>query len=390
MTRIVALVNYYNDLDMLKLQYDHGQFERYDKVFIFDGPYHYSSRLASLLEGSTKLIDTDFGKTILKDSRFAYSYSEYADEREKRLSAYEKVDGDIVILHDTDEFYDDFSEAINAFEASEFAVASFYCQNLFLDGVYMAEPFYCVSEINRLPHKSYVFKKEKISAEDHLNFLWLVGVKQSSANQQVVLRNPLAHGYHLTQLRTKMGQTQKFIFYSTLSDFLSKRAQSDVLRRIDQDVASGILDKPSALDLYLQGIAAYTGVASLETNLILNRRIIGSPYLESILVDAAAKRGKFSYGTTRLLPGYSFYIYVERQDLPVRIRFDRDTPVTLAIYDYRFKRNPERVDTLATNCREYIVSSVDDEELHGRLVEIRVAGNVFGSDYVHALVERHI
>ena len=53
-----ALIIYSNDEDMLRMQFESGQLDCYEHVYIFDGPYSYLESLFPFLERNlTKLSD---------------------------------------------------------------------------------------------------------------------------------------------------------------------------------------------------------------------------------------------------------------------------------------------------------------------------------------------
>ena len=55
-----------------------------------------------------------------------------------------------------------------------------------------------------------------MSASDHLNYLWLVGVEQKPVDPSWIDPRPLAHVYHLTACRSPLGQEAKMSFYTAL------------------------------------------------------------------------------------------------------------------------------------------------------------------------------
>ena len=213
--KMSALVNYYNDYDMLLNQYNSGQFEIYEKVYIFDGPYSFAKKLLPFDNSYIKLSDTELGRQLLGNPKFIYSYRDYQDEAEKRISAYESIPEELIILHDSDEFYDFHLGLLKDFLNSTAGVGYFSCQNLCLDGFHFTKNAKSISD-EAFPKKAFAFRKSKVNANDHLNYLWLIGVKQFDLNPALIFTEPVALGYHFTQMRTERGQKQKYLFYTAL------------------------------------------------------------------------------------------------------------------------------------------------------------------------------
>jgi hypothetical protein len=216
MIKKAALISYFNDIDMLKLQFDSGQLNSYEKIYIFDGPFSYTKKVDFMRSPQQRLSETEFGKQVIAMPNVIYSYEEWHDEREKRIKAYRSIKGvDLIVLHDTDHFYSYLDGALEDFMDSAFSVAPFYCQNLFLSGVRASPALYNVNNFSGMPHANFIFKLDKISAEEHLNYLWLVGVDQLKPDMSLQSQ-PIAYGYHYTGMRSDKGQEQKYIFYTTL------------------------------------------------------------------------------------------------------------------------------------------------------------------------------
>ncbi len=204
--KVACVIIYYNDIDMLINQVKHNLYEIYDVVYIIDGPYKYSNKIKISMDQETKLDETNFGKELFKNKKFKYVYKIWTDKLEKRIFSYEYVENyDVIILHDTDEFYDLEIDDIRDFYYSNYSVGSFYCQNLYLNGVGYSIPFYATSKLNLLPHKSFAFKKNSINASEHINYLWLVGVSQKEIDLKNLCPVPICNGYHFTGMRSRDG-----------------------------------------------------------------------------------------------------------------------------------------------------------------------------------------
>ena len=279
-----ALISYFNDIDMLDLQFRSGQLDIYDSIYILDGPFLYTKSIDFIETRVPRLSQTDIGKKLLQDSRVIYEYREWTDEHEKRTWGYQNIDSDIIVLHDTDEFFTFDENQLQNFIKSDKSVASFYCQNLYLNGIYAAPKFYAVEEITSLPHKNFIFKKSSVTALEHLDYLWLVGVPQNKPDQNKIYSHPVAAAYHFTGMRSKYGQDQKFIFYGSLHSKNSADKSHSAIKLLLELVNDGRLSKSDALDIWLNSVAGYQRSPHPDNNYIFKKRIIISE-LEFLLSD---------------------------------------------------------------------------------------------------------
>lgn len=62
---IAALISYFNDVDMLELQLKSGQFDVYERIYIFDGPFSFTKSIEFMSIKAPKLTDTSIGQRIL-------------------------------------------------------------------------------------------------------------------------------------------------------------------------------------------------------------------------------------------------------------------------------------------------------------------------------------
>ena len=392
MTKSCALINYFNDEDMLKLQVASGQFDHYEKVYIFDGPYTYTESLKLTSTSQVRLADSEFGAALLQDSKYVYDWNVYPDERDKRIRAYNACDADVITLHDTDEFYSYNKDANNRFLASDKSVAFFYCQNLFLNGMLgYPKP---VAKVEDLPWKAFAFRKALISAEDHLDHLWLVGVTQKPADLSKTFREPVACGYHFTQMRSRDGQRQKYLFYSSL--YMSRH--SDGLVRTVRNELSELAESHQApmgamRDIYLRGITGFTGSPDPSTNLILQQRVDGGEALESIMRIALDQRNKFMPDIYTLYKDWPAMLYVEADrfsDVSFMIEEGK-----LTIHGFVFKvGTADREEIKAFQCDKQGVKLAVPADAHGLLLSVQVifdpaAGGRFNDVLIRATPRVH-
>jgi hypothetical protein len=328
-----ALVNYFNDIDMLEIQFHSGQFDQYDKIYIWDGPYSYTQTVDFMQINSPKLPETSLGKKILEDERFVYFYKEWNDEAEKRVSAYEAIQEDIIFIHDTDEFFNYKKEELELFIASDKSVGFFYCQNLYFNGVHATPIFYFVDTWNKMPHKGFAFKKNDVESAEHLNYLWLVGVEQQPISEEKKYKTPLANVYHFTGMRSKAGQIQKFIFYSSLHD-KQLTQKNNISLSLSDLIRKGIINKSEALNIFLNSIPGFGGIHSGVINnseeIIMGRRVPLDD-LENVFTDVLSALSKFAFSPLLLIDGVSCYIFCPIEFPKLKIKYAEQ--ISLTIWD---------------------------------------------------------
>ncbi|MBT8524350.1 hypothetical protein G6724_00055 [Polynucleobacter paneuropaeus] len=307
-----ALIVYSNDEDMLRLQFDMGQFDLYEKIYIFDGPYNYVKNIFPFLDpNASRLSEKSDWKSILSDSRIIYDYRAYENEFHKRTFAYDVIIQNNIFLHDTDEFLEWDFDVLKEFIDGDKAVASFRCQNLYGGGFQLVKS-HLVDE-NSLPWKPFAFKKNIVNSSDHIDHLWLVGVKQKEKNSSLVFRKPIATGYHLTQMRSTVGQLQKYSFYSSLHAINTPLNTHLIkaLKELDEGVSQGKISDRDALLIYLSSIAAFSFVPNHDQDYFFQKRFELSEYLEGVVGIAANFRHRSKAGDFKILGGMPYLFFVE-------------------------------------------------------------------------------
>jgi hypothetical protein len=215
MATVSVVVQFFEDFDFIERVLE--RLSWVDEIVINDGPFTYTRELLEPLTGR----DLDqpspraAGLFALLSRRLGvairYHHGAFAGEREKRIHGYELAGGDVVLSVDADELLLLEREAVEAFWASEAVVASFDCVNFthlnLLCGRTGSPP---------VARKPFAFKRAAITAEHHLNYLWLVGVKQAAVASQDFLPEALCGGAHLTTVRSPYGASIKFGFYNCL------------------------------------------------------------------------------------------------------------------------------------------------------------------------------
>jgi len=371
-----ALVNYCNDYDMLKLQYESGQFDYYDRVYIFDGPYSYVEDSSIYEDYHLSFVDTELGKEILRNNKYVYSYARYEDERNKRIEAYKSIEEDVIFLHDSDEFFHYDLESVENFLHSEKSIGYFRCQNLCLDGVGFSTNSKS-SELN-VPLAAFAFKKSLVTAENHIDYRWLIGVKQSPQNPNFKYPIALAHTYHFTEMRSRLGQRQKYLFYTLLRNQTHPNPDiSRFLQCLDRYVLDETLSKEEACNLYLNTIASYYLAPNLYANkFFLHKRLKYSETLEEICRVVISQRNIFLPGNYKIFNGRSFYFYVYAGARVISVTAASDEIISLKVYAFCFGMVPVLVfDKRFVKSYRLNMEELNTDNLHGYLVEITFWNN---------------
>ncbi len=306
---IACLINYYNDIDTLAWQVQSGGLKHYDRIYIWDGPYAFLHRLAIFPDQHERLDQSPLGQRLLSDPRVVYRYGVWRDEAQKRIDAYEAVVEDLVVLHDSDEFFQLDRQRLQTFWASAYNVASRRLQNLYAGGLYGSDPHHATQQLEGLPHKRLVFKRRAISAERHLDYCWLVGVKQNPTNEQWVDPEPLGHSYHLTACRTPRGQAAKMAFYMAQS--MRGKPGHPVVQRLDALVQDQSLSLEAAQQIFLRGDPGFCGIPHPDFGLSLHRRISDPDFPETTLQAMLDQRHRLGPGSYTMLEGYPLYLWLE-------------------------------------------------------------------------------
>ena len=371
-----ALVNYCNDYDMLKLQYESGQFDYYDRVYIFDGPYSYVQD-STIYEGDClSFSDTELGKEILSNNKYIYSYARYEDERTKRIEAYKLIEEDIIFLHDSDEFFNYDLESVENFLNSEKSIGYFRCQNLCLDGV----RFSTNSKNSELdvPLAAFVFKKNHIAAENHIDYRWLIGVNQSPQNPNLKYPIALAQAYHFTEMRSHLGQKQKYLFYTLLRNQTHPNSDiTEFLQCLDGYVLAKTLSKEEACNVYLHTIVSYYLAPNLYANkFFLHNRIKYSEKLEEICQVVIGQRNVFLPGSYKIFNGRSFYFYVPAGVKIISVTAANDQTISLQVFAFCFEMVPIQVfDERFVKSHRLNMEEFNLDNVHGYLVKITFWNN---------------
>lgn len=206
MVLISGAICLFNDFDFLE-DCINKIYNMVDEIIIVDGPYKYCLPILNILgldcsENNNILIN------IKNKEKIKYYYDIYDNEKEKRIFLYNKCNYDIIWLIDSDEILKEFNkEEFDLFCKSDKSVSGFTFYNMIrTDAI-----------INRPTFKNMFFKRNNINSIEHLNYIWLVGIKQEPMDQSKLYLPPIGSIYHLTLMRTRIFNAVKYCFYTRLS-----------------------------------------------------------------------------------------------------------------------------------------------------------------------------
>ena len=190
--------------DIIKSIYDFV-----DEIIIVDGPYSYAidtlKKFNLFYDENNK--PEEINNIIKKYSKVKYTYVVCDNEEEKRQIGYNKCSNDLVLLVDTDEFLNIHIDKLNNFIND---------RNKFVGCVDIYNMCDFNINYNKMVQKYIIFKKKRISALDHLNYLWLVGCNTKDKITDYMSFLPCGTMYHQTLNRMKKNNIVKFIFYVLL------------------------------------------------------------------------------------------------------------------------------------------------------------------------------
>ncbi len=223
-----VVIQFFEDFDFIEPVL--RQLAWVDEIIVNDGPFTFAVELLTPIVGRDLKLPSERTQEICQRLSLElsvpihYHYNTFEDERSKRIYGYEQATGFVVMSVDADEFLLIKPEQARAFARSEALAASFNCYNFTFFNLLLTGP----TGTPISSPKPFAFKRAAISAEDHINYLWLVGVNQVEAPAQHFLSGTLCDGIHLTTVRSDYGASIKFSFYTCLYFKLAGRALEGV------------------------------------------------------------------------------------------------------------------------------------------------------------------
>jgi hypothetical protein len=365
-----ALINYFNDEDMLRWQLDEGFLEGYDRIYIWDGPYSYVNAMP-LFPTLERLDNSDLGKRLLADPRVIYHYAVWKDEGEKRIDAYRRITEDVVVLHDTDEFLQLDGDYLKRFWCSAATVAGVLIENIYAGGVAGATEHYSGQSLKDLPSKWVIFKREMVSPERHIDYTWLVGVDQKPLDASVLYSKPPAHTYHLTGCRNRRGQINKLSFYMALS--MQPGEPDSVPAKLHELVSRKELTLEQAQLTLLGGNAGFTGIPHPESGFRLKRRLAIAGFPEGLIERILSDSHPGLFEEYLLLDHYPLYLWIPGviQATALHLCFEVSSMIQLTNWCWIDGQPPAALAPLTATGKRVTVEILPQPNLIGHLLMLR-------------------
>jgi len=233
---ISLLLNWYKETSFLDLMFD-SIADLVDEVIVVCGPYRYMDGTLQIFD--KPLLGTEaelvFQKYV-KCSNIKFIHGPWNSEDEKRIEGYSQCKGDIVLSIDADEIVDIDRNALIEFINSPFSLAQIGVINVLTPKFLYGSDLY--DQISAFPMKSLFFKRNHISSREHLNYLWLVGVKQDLESRLPPFPHSIGLMFHATGLRNMEDQFTRIIFYQSLWNKTSTAGNLDNFELRLKDFAS--------------------------------------------------------------------------------------------------------------------------------------------------------
>ncbi len=210
--RFSAYLSIYNDWDLLAPSLQHLA-AHVDELVVVDGAYAwmvpYLTRLGIDPERSDERV---YEALAASGVPFRVLTGLWDNEIQKRRAGYEACANRYVLRVDSDELLHFDAAALGAFLASGDAVGE-------MENPTYVAPGYVLADAGQtdLPRTGFLFDRSRISADLHLNYIWLVLTKDElpGAGQKPFSphRRALAFSAHLTGWRTPETAEQRSAFY---------------------------------------------------------------------------------------------------------------------------------------------------------------------------------
>lgn len=215
MVTVSVVIQFFEDFDFIERVVERLAWA--DEIVVNDGPFLFTQDLLEPLVGrdlarpSARAVHLFNHLSSRLGVPIHYHYGLFEAEQQKRIHGYGLAQADVVLSVDADELLLLDRAVVERFWESEASVASFDCVNFTYLNLLCGK-----SGSPLVARKPFAFKRAAISAEHHLNYLWLVGVDQAVVSTQDFLPEALCGGAHLTTVRSSYGASIKFGFYSCL------------------------------------------------------------------------------------------------------------------------------------------------------------------------------
>lgn len=214
--KISVYLSVFRDIDFVPIVIERI-YDLVDEIVIIDGPYRWVKDFYEGLglDQSSRLPEVMFrGTPLLSHAKVRHFYEIWGDQYEKRIFGYRQCRGDVVLLVDSDELVTIDRKAVEDFYSSNADVGSLSITNLVRSNVHLGTRWERVGKVGE-PRVHRLFKRQSLSAAEHMDYLWQVikKPKQESERVKVRYRPLLGHLYNLVLMRPSQGQFIKFLHY---------------------------------------------------------------------------------------------------------------------------------------------------------------------------------
>ena len=214
------------------------------EIIIVDGPYNYNK---PILEKLGLYYDSDSRpqelQDIIKRYNIKYYNKVFKNEAEKRIFGYNACTYNNVLLVDADEFFDLNLDYIKQFITSDRSVAGFDIYNMNRTGFHFDE----------VSFKKVMFKKDKITNTQHLDYTWIFGYKQNLLDLDLIFDKSLGTIYHQTLNRTRTNSIIKYVFYMSLS-------YENLFTNYNLDTLINLVGVDQLLDIFYHSLIGMIGM----------------------------------------------------------------------------------------------------------------------------------
>ena len=211
-----AYLSIFNDWDLL-LPALKSVARHVDELVVVDGAYDWMVPYLDII-GSDPTRSSDKVYEALEASGIRYRSINrtWKNEVEKRMAGYEACAHRFICRVDADEIFFIDDAALDGFIGSGCAVAEMKMPTYAAPG-WLIRSTGLRGLLRRIPSQLFLFDSEKISAGEHLKYLWLVleadALPETSPKVYPVYESPVAFCAHLTNWRTAQTAVNRGSFY---------------------------------------------------------------------------------------------------------------------------------------------------------------------------------
>lgn len=217
--KISAYLSIYNDSDVLQATLNSIK-DYVDELIVVDGAYEWMAPYLRA-NGRDPLRSDESVYQIIKASSIPFRVVSglWKNEVEKRIAGYNATSFQFVMRVDADEvlFFED--SILGSFFGSGCAVAEMYMPNYVSPGL-VIQGRRLLDKFRKFPRQACLFNKARVSASEHLRYLWLVLTADQLPHNGVdkkiypVFEKPIAFCAHLTNWRYVESSASRSSFYT--------------------------------------------------------------------------------------------------------------------------------------------------------------------------------